>query len=161
VVVRAADRRLLRQVYAFACGYCGITETDNGSELTVDHYHPIAHGGTDDITNLVYACHACNGFKRDYWQFDESERVLHPLNDKLEEHINEAEDGTLHGLTAIGRFHISLLKLNRFPLIHYRQRRRFLQENSMVNARLSDEVAGLKGQLNALLRRIDKNAPTE
>ena len=41
----------------FACEYCGVTETDTGGLLTVDHYQPRAHGGSDDLGNLVYCCH--------------------------------------------------------------------------------------------------------
>ena len=33
-----AELRLtVRTIYAFGCGYCGITETDTGAHLTIDH----------------------------------------------------------------------------------------------------------------------------
>ncbi|WP_436621099.1 HNH endonuclease [Sorangium sp. So ce136] len=37
-----------------------------GGELEIDHFHPLAAGGSDDVENLVYACTACNRFKGDY-----------------------------------------------------------------------------------------------
>jgi hypothetical protein len=42
----------------FTCQYCGRT----GSEtiLQVDHILPRAAGGTDDLANLITACHVCN-----------------------------------------------------------------------------------------------------
>ena len=57
----------LRRRAAFACEYCGVTETDSGGLLTVDHHHPQAHGGADDLDNLIYCCFRCNVNKADYW----------------------------------------------------------------------------------------------
>ena len=31
-------------------------------KLEIDHFHPQAAGGSDDIENLIYACTACNRF---------------------------------------------------------------------------------------------------
>ena len=43
------------------CVYCG---TLLGLELaTLDHVHPLAHGGTHAPGNLVAACHGCNQLK--------------------------------------------------------------------------------------------------
>lgn len=42
------------------CAYCG-----RGAGLTVDHFWPLADGGTDDITNTVPACDFCNRAKSD------------------------------------------------------------------------------------------------
>ena len=64
----------VRQHYGQRCGYCGITETDAGGELTIDHYRPVAAGGNDSDDNLVYACFRCNQYcgrfvprKRNTW----------------------------------------------------------------------------------------------
>ncbi len=46
----------VRRRYRQACGYCGVSETDAGGALTVDHYRPVADGGDDSEDNLVYAC---------------------------------------------------------------------------------------------------------
>lgn len=43
------------------CRYCGAKAPDVA--LTVDHVIPVALGGTDDPTNLVTACAACNSGK--------------------------------------------------------------------------------------------------
>lgn len=43
------------------CRYCGAKAPD--AKLTVDHVVPVALGGTDEPSNLVTACDACNGGK--------------------------------------------------------------------------------------------------
>ena len=40
-----ALRGEVRQRAAFACEYCGVTETDVGGLLTIDHFRPFARGG--------------------------------------------------------------------------------------------------------------------
>lgn len=50
-----------RHVYArdgYRCVYCG--RSGRSLRLTIDHVHPVAYGGTNDIGNLVTACRACN-----------------------------------------------------------------------------------------------------
>lgn len=61
-----AVRLQVRQRANFACEFCGVTETDTGGELTVDHFCPQTKGGTDDPDNLLYSCHRCNQYKADY-----------------------------------------------------------------------------------------------
>ena len=61
-MITAEHRKTIRILYAFACGYCGVTETEVGGRLTIDHYQPKDAGGSDALDNLVYACHVCNGF---------------------------------------------------------------------------------------------------
>jgi HNH endonuclease len=46
----------VRQRYQYRCGYCGVSETDTGGELTVDHYRPVTAGGDDSDDNLIYCC---------------------------------------------------------------------------------------------------------
>jgi hypothetical protein len=58
----AISRRLRFEILrrdGHRCFYCH----DSESKLTVDHVVPVALGGTDDPTNLVAACGACNGGK--------------------------------------------------------------------------------------------------
>lgn len=42
----------------FTCQYCGATPPD--VILHIDHIHPVADGGTNDIDNLITACQPCN-----------------------------------------------------------------------------------------------------
>jgi len=47
----------------FTCRYCGQSAPD--VVLHADHIKPVAKGGTNDPSNLVAACSACNGGKSD------------------------------------------------------------------------------------------------
>jgi hypothetical protein len=119
------DLALVRQRYAFACGYCGVSEVSAGGLLTVDHHRPLAVRGDESLDNLVYACVRCNQYKHTYWPTaDEASRdlrVLHPLQDVLACHYRlNPQSGRLEPLTETGRFHITLLHLNRPQLIRHR-----------------------------------------
>jgi hypothetical protein len=119
----------VRQQYQYACGYCGVTETTVGGELTVDHYQPRSFGGAEDDDNLIYACVKCNLYKGEFWPNDDDiahdQRVLHPILDDWAEHVSENEQtGYLEALTERGQFHIALLRLNRPQLVAYRIERR-------------------------------------
>lgn len=46
---------------SFTCQYCGKRAPD--VILEVDHIHPVADGGTNDVMNLVTSCHDCNAGK--------------------------------------------------------------------------------------------------
>ena len=97
----------VRVRYGLCCGYCGLSETDAGGELTVDHYDPVSAGGDDSDENLVYACFRCNLHKGAFTPSEAQQaqglRLLHPLRDNLTEHIQEnRETGRLEGLTAVG-----------------------------------------------------------
>ena len=133
-VIRAQTKRIVRSVYAFRCGYCGVSETQVGFELTFDHFRPQSQAGTDEAANLVYACHACNQFKGDYWTEDESARLLHPLIDNLTQHFVEEASGTLRPLTILGQIYIDRLQLNRSALIQNRWERQMFSriENQMA-----------------------------
>lgn len=117
----------VRQRFHFCCGYCGVSETDAGGELTVDHYVPVSAGGDDSDGNLIYACVRCNLYKADYTVTGNSApemRVLHPLNETLSDHYRENEVGILEAQTPTGQFHIILLRLNRPQLVQHRRRKR-------------------------------------
>ena len=119
----------VRVRYAFCCGYCGISETDAGGEMTVDHFHPQVHGGDESDDNLVYACFRCNTYKGDLLPQDANRplehRLLHPLHDNFNDHIRiNRQTGWLEALTVTGAFHMDALHLNRAALIANRKRRR-------------------------------------
>lgn len=122
----------VRRAFAYRCAYCGVHEIWAGAELTVDHYQPRAANGTDELANLVYACHRCNQYKADYWPTPEEALagfiVLHPQRHDLSLHYRENElTGTLEPLTATGAFNLRLLHLNRPPLVAQRLARRAIE----------------------------------
>jgi hypothetical protein len=170
--ISAAARALVRQRAKFACEYCGVTETDAGGELTVDHIHPKSKGGSDSLDNLVYCCARCNLYKGDYWpQHPADPQLWNPRHESSSQHFFVDADGLLVPLTESGAFTIHHLCLNRPPLVAHR--RRAIQAAGSINtvtqhrdlARtvtqlLSDQSALVKAQekllsvMQGLLQRI-------
>lgn len=74
----------------FTCAYCGRTPPD--ALLHVDHIHPVALGGADDIANLITACSTCNLGKSSV-PLDESRVpvVTREAVDDLAERIEQAK----------------------------------------------------------------------
>ncbi|MFZ1753680.1 MAG: HNH endonuclease signature motif containing protein, partial [Caldilineaceae bacterium] len=150
---------MIRQRYAFACGYCGGSEVSAGGILTVDHHCPMSAGGDDSLDNLVYACIRCNQHKYTYWPTKEeiklSFRVLHPLQDVLAQHYRlNLQTGRLEALTETGRFHITLLHLNRPQLVRHRltQQLREVMEGKL--ALLERQIHELEETITAQERYI-------
>jgi hypothetical protein len=119
-------RRTVRTLYAFACGYCGVTETEVGAYLTIDHFVLQDAGGSDEIENLVYACHACNLHKSAAWNLL-TPPVLHPLRVDMTRYLRLNPEGVLTGSTPDGVLHIETLHLNRPPLVEHRKMRRLME----------------------------------
>lgn len=140
-------RNYVRQRAQFACEYCGVTETDTGGELTIDHFQPQAKDGTDSLENLLYCCIRCNQYKVDYWPSQPHEPQLwSPRTSPATTHFLPLEDGTLHPLTPVGAFTIQRLRLNRPPLVAYRRR----QQEQVEERRLLAQYRELIGVLEQL-----------
>lgn len=121
MTIKAGIREQVRRRAKFACEFCGITETDAGGLLTIDHFQPKAKGGTDSLNNLLYCCIRCNQYKLDYWPSSSGDQLLwNPRHESASLHFLELNDGTFHPLTATGTFTISRLRLNRPPLVAHR-----------------------------------------
>lgn len=156
----------VRERYGLCCGYCGISETDVGGELTVDHFRPLSASGDHSDENLVYACVRCNQYKGallpEAMDRAQERRLLHPFRDDLAAHIREDENtGRLEGLTATGRFHIRALRLNRSALIVHRQRRYLavllearLEQALAENKALRERIAQLNLYITYLEERL-------
>ena len=55
----------LLDIHGPNCYYCEVLfETGIRSrQMTLDHYDPLALGGTSGLSNLVLSCYACNSYK--------------------------------------------------------------------------------------------------
>jgi hypothetical protein len=132
-------REQVRQRAQLACEFCGITEADVGSQLTIDHFHPRVKGGDDSLDNLIYCCAACNQYKHDYWpSCPDAPSLWNPRNEPAEQHLLELDDGMLHSLSATGAFTLTRLRLNRPLLVAYRVRRRQIREEARLLTRYRD-----------------------
>lgn len=111
-------REKVRERACFRCEFCGVTETDAGGELTIDHFRPVSRGGDDSSDNLVYCCVRCNQYKLDYWPESDGDTML--WNPRLENpdcHFLELDDGRLYPLSETGSLTVRRLRLNRPPLV--------------------------------------------
>jgi hypothetical protein len=141
-------QELVRQRANFSCEFCGVTETDSGDQLTIDHFQPKAKGGSDDFENLLYSCARCNQYKLDYWPTQPDDLNLwNPRQEQASQHFLELEDGTLHPLTPVGTFTLQRLRLNRSPLVAYRLRKQKQAEETRLLTRYR-ELVNLLEQLN-------------
>lgn len=141
MTLAASQRAYVRERAQFACEYCGVSETDSAGELTVDHIQPQAKGGTNDLDNLVYCCVRCNQYKADYWpSTPQAPQLWNPRREGEATHILRLDDGSVHPLTAIGAFTIQRLRLNRSPLVAYRQRKQAYAEEQRLLTRYRDVV---------------------
>ena len=153
-MIRARDKRVTRSIYVMRCGYCLLSEAEAGAELTYDHFQPQSRGGPDSSENLVYACHACNEFKGEYFGETEETRLLHPLRDDLTQHLREEPDGTLRGITPAGQRYIEVLRLNRPPLVLHR---RNAQKEERFEARFQ-AVSDRLEQIMIRIQRMEENS---
>ena len=121
--ITEAVRQLVRQRANYACEWCGVSETDTGGELTVDHYQPQSKQGSDDPDSLLYSCNRCNQYKADYWPAQANDPVLwNPRQEPRPHHLLPLANGTLYPITSVGTFTLRRLRLNRPPLVAYRLR---------------------------------------
>lgn len=132
-------RLQVRQRADFACEFCGVTETDVGGQLTIDHFRPQSKGGADDVENLLYCCQRCNQYKVDYWPARSDEPVLwNPRRESSDTHLLILADGTLYPITPTGAFTLKRLRLNRPPLIAHRLRKHSQGEEQRLLTRHRD-----------------------
>lgn len=166
MTITADIRSLVRARYKRCCAYCGVSETDVGGELEIDHFRPIVHGGTDHLDNLVYACTTCNRFKATYW-VDQNvpihRHLLHPGHDDVLQHIKENESGEFLGLSERGQFYIHWLRLNRPQLVELRLQRRHeqmltinLEQIQAANQDLQSRIQLLEAELVELRQLISR-----
>jgi hypothetical protein len=135
----------VRQRAGGACEYCGVTETDSGGPLTVDHFQPQARGGSDDLANLLYCCWRCNLYKADYWPAQAGDPGLwNPRTGPGAAHFVLLADGTLHALTPTGLFTITRLRLNRTPLVVHRRRKQTQAEELRLLEQYREALAALE-----------------
>ena len=141
----------------YACEYCGITETDTGGLLTIDHFRPKSKGGTDNIDNLIYCCNRCNSYKHNYYPEDEnSPKIWNPREESFSQHFFLLDNGSLKSLTPVGKTTIQLLRLNRPSLISYRLQQAAKKEEQELLKRYQSLV-NLYHQANQELGAIIKN----
>ena len=94
---------------------------------------PRCHGGSDAIDNLALACRRCNLHKGPNLSGVDPDtgstiRLFNPRIDDWTENFLSQEDGTIQGLTAIGRATARVLAMNTDRRIKLRRAIRLLEE---------------------------------
>jgi HNH endonuclease len=123
--IPAALRQLVDQRAAGTCEYCLIHQTFSMYSHEIDHVIASKHGGESTEDNLVLACLPCNRHKgSDLTSIDPLTVAITPLfNPRTQiwlEHF-QLEEGSILGLTAIGRTTIFLLRMNEINRVQLRQ----------------------------------------
>lgn len=111
----------LRDEFQFRCVYCLCRERwfPNGDEaFSVDHVQPqsVAARLVCNYDNLVYACCHCNSAKRNVTDIPD------PCSQPYGKHLDVLDDGTIRGLTVVGRDLIEICQLDRPRLTEFRRR---------------------------------------
>ncbi len=160
-------RQIVRQKANFACEYCGVSETDAGGELTIDHFKPQSKSGSDEPKNLVYACSRCNLYKGDYFsETDSDKKIFNPRSDSSENHFIFLANGQVQPLTETGKFTIVRLRLNRESLVENRRQKQIQTEENLrivrfqtlveLLLRLSQQQTEMLEEQQKLLERQQK-----
>ncbi|NJR64871.1 MAG: HNH endonuclease [Leptolyngbyaceae cyanobacterium CRU_2_3] len=109
-------RRLVADRANHLCEYCLMHEQDTVFGCTIDHVISLKHGGSNDASNLAYACVFCNRYKGSdigsiFWQTREFTRFYNPRSDRWSEHFR-LQDATLEPLSTVGEVTARILDFN-------------------------------------------------
>ena len=109
------------------CEYCRCPERYSSTTFSIEHIMPRSRGGSDDASNLAFACQGCNNRKFIATTHPdpvtgELAGLFHPRRDRWEEHFVWSSDHLeLVGNTAIGRASIERMALNRDNVVSLRR----------------------------------------
>lgn len=94
-------------------------------------------------------CPRCNQHKGAYWHEIHAPhiRLLHPLDDKLTQHLFEQQDAQLLGQTPEGMFYIQRLHLNRPQLVAHRLQKQEVQRRLDKINELRESLRNLRQQM--------------
>lgn len=125
--ISAKTRQRVAERANYCCEYCQAQERYSPDSFAVEHIHPIAKGGSNQLNNLAFACQGCNNRKYTHTEALDPQSqtpvpLYHPRQDQWADHFQWSEDYTqIQGLTPIGRATITQLHLNRSGLVNLRR----------------------------------------
>jgi hypothetical protein len=116
--ISTVTRQLVRQRANYLCEYCHSSEEGSTTRFTLDHGQPRSLEGSDDIQNLILACHRCNMRRYNFVtgidpKTGETVPLFKPREQAWSDHFFWSADG-LHGIgkTSIGRATCKRLDMN-------------------------------------------------
>lgn len=124
--IPSAYRRAIIERAAGCCEYCRTPAAWSPEIFEIEHVFPLGAGGVTELSNLAYACPACNRYKRISQSATDPEtaqavQIFNPRIHIWQEHFVWSEDLlTIIGLTSIGRATVAALRMNRNPVQRFR-----------------------------------------
>ena len=125
MAVPEAVRNLVRHRADFRCEYCRMREAwEAPPRYHIEHIQARQHAGSDDASNLALACHHCNLLKGPNLTGVDPDRcgvvrLFNPRTDPWNEHFM-LDQGTIVGLTDVGRTTVFLLEMNEWQRFRLR-----------------------------------------
>ena len=115
-MIDRAVRSAVAERAAQRCEYCLLPRADHCWPFHVEHITPRQHGGDDSLDNLAFACPRCNFNKgTNLTTIDPETGEITPLfNPRVHtwaDHFQVVQ-GTIRGLTEIGRATVRLMRMN-------------------------------------------------
>lgn len=112
-----ATKGIVRSRAQYQCEYCGIPQKYFAELFHIEHIIPRQHRGSDDVSNLAYACRRCNLHKGPNIagldpETDKLTQLYSPRTDDWNEHFVQDERSEIVGLTDIGRATVYVLAMN-------------------------------------------------
>ncbi|MCX6050177.1 MAG: HNH endonuclease signature motif containing protein [Chloroflexi bacterium] len=108
------------------CEYCLSPVAWSPEIFEVEHVHPLGAGGATKLSNLAYACPACNRYKLNKLsaidpELDQTVALFNPRLYVWREHFHWSSDlSMIIGLTPMGRATSIVLKMNRPTVQRFR-----------------------------------------
>lgn len=118
MTISASTRKLVRERANYLCEYCHSSEEASTTRFTLDHHQPKSLEGSDNLDNLVLACHPCNMRRYNFTTALDPETncavpLFNPRSQLWSEHFAWSVDGLrIVELTAIGRATCKRLDMN-------------------------------------------------
>jgi hypothetical protein len=132
------ERQMVLERARGCCEYCQSQMRYATQRFSIEHIHPKAKGGRDNLQNLALSCQGCNNHKFTRTEArDPMTNSLVPLYQPREqawlEHFAWSEDfAFLIGLTPTGRATVDALQLNRDGVVNLRRALHALGEHPPV-----------------------------
>lgn len=116
-----AIRQLIAARANFRCEYCRKPEIISNFSFHIEHIISKQHKGTDNLSNLAYACSWCNWKKGPNIATLLTEKgglipLFNPRIDDWNQHF-KVENGAIIGITDVAKGTIQLLNMNTTELI--------------------------------------------
>ena len=114
--VSAAIRRRVAQRAAYTCEYCLAQDTNSFLGFEIDHIISRKHNGSNEESNLAYACPDCNRNKGTDiasidWYDQQIVRFFNPRTDIWAEHFR-LSNGFIEPVTAVGKVTVDIFRFN-------------------------------------------------